>query len=230
MSKDCYESIKVMTLGNSNVGKTSFIRRFTDDSLQEIYVSTNGIDFQSKILKLSNQKIYKLFIYDTAGQERYNSIAVNFIKNADGILLIYDITEQESFNSISNWMKDIEEVKGKNFPVVLIGNKADLENARIIKKEEGEELAKKYGKPFFETSCKNGNNIQEASIKIINIIIKKRKNKKELREEYKFEYIKDSLKLDKKNFNKKKKRKYKKNIFFQNKFLLKIHNIFINYI
>ena len=70
MSKDCYESIKVMTLGNSNVGKTSFIRRFTDDSFQEIYVSTNGIDFQSKILKLSDQKIYKLFIYDTARQER----------------------------------------------------------------------------------------------------------------------------------------------------------------
>lgn len=179
MSKNNDEKFNVMTLGNSTVGKTSFILMLVEGTFTDIHLATYGIDYKSKTLTLPNKKSYKVNIYDTAGQERYQSISLNTIKNADGIILMYDITNKSSFDSISNWMKGIKEIKGDNFPIVLIGNKCDLESTRVISKEKGEELANLYKISFFETSNKNKVNIEQSFSEIVNIIIKYKENKNE---------------------------------------------------
>ena len=160
-----------MTLGNTEVGKSCFILRFTDNIFQEIYLATVGIDFKIKTETINNKQ-YKLFLYDTTGQEKYKSIALNIIKNAQGIILMYDITDRKSFESIPDWIKSVKDAKGSNFPMILLGNKLDKEDVRVIKEEEGKELADEYKIKFFETSNKTGTNIQEAGMALVNEILK----------------------------------------------------------
>ena len=142
------ERINIMTLGNTEVGKSCFILRFTDNIFQEIYLATVGIDFKIKTETINNKQ-YKLFLYDTTGQEKYKSIALNIIKNAQGIILMYDITDRKSFESIPDWIKSVKDAKGSNFPMILLGNKLDKEDVRVIKEEEGKELADEYKIKFF---------------------------------------------------------------------------------
>ena len=172
---DCEDVICIMTLGISSVGKTSFILRFTENSFQNLFYSTVGIDCKAKIIEIENIK-YKLLFYDTAGQERYKSLAPNLIKKAHGIIIMYDITNKSSFDSIPDIIKNIKEEKGDYFPMILIGNKKDLEQDREIKKEEGEDLASKNGIEYFEISNKEGINIQEAGFSIVNKILETRKD------------------------------------------------------
>ena len=139
-----------------------------------MFYSTVGIDCKAKIIEIENIK-YKLLFYDTAGQERYKSLAPNLIKKAHGIIIMYDITNKSSFDSIPDIIKNIKEEKGDYFPMILIGNKKDLEQDREIKKEEGEDLASKNGIEFFEISNKEGINVQEAGFAIVNKILEKRK-------------------------------------------------------
>ena len=165
------ERINIMTLGNTEVGKSCFILRFTDNIFQEIYLATVGIDFKIKTETINNKQ-YKLFLYDTTGQEKYKSIALNIIKNAQGIILMYDITDRKSFESIPEWIKSVKDAKGSNFPMILLGNKLDKEDVRVIKEKEGKELADEYNIKFFETSNKTGTNIQEAGMALVNEILK----------------------------------------------------------
>ena len=165
------ERINIMTLGNTEVGKSCFILRFTDNIFQEIYLATVGIDFKIKTETINNKQ-YKLFLYDTTGQEKYKSIALNIIKNAQGIILMYDITDRKSFESIPDWIKSVKDAKGSNFPMILLGNKLDKEDVRVIKEEEGKELADEYKIKYFETSNKTGTNIQEAGMALVNEILK----------------------------------------------------------
>ena len=167
MSQNEDVKIIILTLGNSSVGKTSFIQRYTNNTFQISNITTTGIDMQRKIMKI-NDKTYKVDFHDTQGQERYRAISYNFIKNADGIILMYDITKQTTFDSISEWMVNIRKAKAEDFPIVLVGNKCDLEEKREISKEEGEELAKKYGLSFYETSNKNNINIEESCLDLAN--------------------------------------------------------------
>ena len=167
--------INIMTLGISSVGKTSFIFRFTENTFQNLFISTIGIDYKVKIIEIENIK-YKLIFYDTAGQEKFKSVAPNLIKKAHGIIIMYDITNKSSFDSIPDIIKNIKEEKGNDFPMILIGNKKDLEQDREIKKEEGEELASKNGIEYFEISNKEGINIQEAGFSIVNKILETRKD------------------------------------------------------
>ena len=171
------EKIKIMALGNNVVGKTSFILRFTENKFEKNYLATVGIDYQIKIITIK-EKQYKLCFYDTVGQEKYRSITLNVIKDAQGILLMYDITIINSFDSIPNWIKSIKDVKGSDFPMVLVGNKIDLESERKITKEQGEKFAKENGIEFFEISNKNGINIQEAGLALVNKILEKKEKEK----------------------------------------------------
>ena len=203
------EKFNVMTLGNSSVGKTSYILRYTEKTFEEVYLTTLGIDFKTKIIKLPNNQKYRIDYYDTAGQERYKSISLNAIKNTQGVILMYDITNKKSFDAITKWMKDIIEAKGQDFPIVLLGNKCDMEQERQVTKDEGEKLAQKYNLSFFETSNKTGKNIEEAGLELINKILDIReKTRKTLKD---FEIIDENndnvIKLDKNLLKKKKKQK-----------------------
>ena len=164
--------VKLITLGNSSVGKTCFIIRYIRKIFTDNYFSTIGFDHYSKKINLPSGEIINLSFHDTAGQERYRSLAPNFIKIADGILLMYDITDDTSFKEISNWIESVNEAKGKDFPILLIGNKVDLEEKRKVSKEEGEEKAKKNGYLFMEASCKDNINIEESVNALLSKVIK----------------------------------------------------------
>ena len=164
------DSINIMILGNSEVGKTSFIIKYTDDSFQEVYLSTIGIDYKIKTINVEDKQ-YQLFFYDTTGQERYKSLAFNTVKNADGVILMYDITNKASFKSIPEWIKNVSERKGDDFALILLGNKIDKEDKREISKEQGEDLADENNIDFFEISNKEGININEAILTLVKKII-----------------------------------------------------------
>ena len=172
------DKICLFTLGNSQVGKTCFILRYTKNTFNSTYISTIGIDFLAKDTSLPNGEKYKVLFYDTAGQEKYRSIAFNLMKGAEGIILMYDVTKRSTFEAITDWVQSIKEAKGENVPVVLIGNKCDLNEEREIDKEEGENEAKKNGFLFFETSNKDGTNVEEAVLALISKVVELRKNQK----------------------------------------------------
>ncbi len=151
----------IASLGDGQVGKTSIILRYTDNSFSPNYLATIGFDTKIKKTQLSNGEEIKVKLFDTAGQERFKSIAANYIRKANGILLVYDITDQNSFNNLKNWYDTICEDKNNEMPIVLIGNKSDLNSQRKISKEDGANLAKEFGieNHFYETSCQNGDNV-----------------------------------------------------------------------
>ena len=160
--------LNLVTLGNSTVGKTTFIYNYVYNEFRSVYMSTIGAEFLRKSIKLPSGQTIKLNFQDTAGQERYRSLAFNLVKMADGILLMYDITNIETFKAITGWVESIKDIKGNDFPIILIGNKCDLEKQRKVAKEDGEKEAKDNGFLFFETSCKDNINIEETINAIVN--------------------------------------------------------------
>ena len=170
--------INLITLGDGQVGKTSLILRYTNDYFGNNYIATIGFDYKFKNEKLKNGEEITVKIFDTAGQEKYRSLAANFLKKADGIILVYDITYKISFENLNKWLKDINE-NAKGLPIVLIGNKTDLEENREVSKEEGNEFAKKINEEieFYEASCKTGENIKEAIRFLVEKIYKKYQGK-----------------------------------------------------
>ena len=157
-----YEFIfKVLLLGNSNVGKSSLFLRFVDDIWNDTFVPTIGVDFKIKTFEIDQKKI-KMQIWDTAGQERFKNIIASYYRGAHGILLIYDVTDKDSFKGLNNWLIEIEKNANKNVLKVLIGNKTDLEEKRVITFNKGKEFADTYGLKFLETSAKKNLNVLEA--------------------------------------------------------------------
>jgi len=150
---------KFLVIGESGVGKTCILLRFIDDFFQPNYLSTIGIDFQTKIVTLKD-KMIKLQIWDTAGQERFRTITKTYYRNSHGVILTYDVTDRDSFKSIGGWVKQIEQNSDKHICKVLVGNKCDKEG-RTVTLEEGEKLAEQYNMKFFESSAKTNYNVSE---------------------------------------------------------------------
>ena len=151
----------MLLLGNSNVGKSSLFLRFVDDIWNDTFVPTIGVDFKIKTFEIDEKKI-KMQIWDTAGQERFKNIISSYYRGAHGILLIYDVTDKDSFRNLANWLIEIEKNANKNVLKVVIGNKTDLENRRVITYNQGKEFADTHGLKFLETSAKKNLNVNEA--------------------------------------------------------------------
>ena len=151
--------IKIMLLGESQIGKTSFIQRYVKNNFNLSYITTVGIDFQLKQIKMNNKSI-KLQIWDTAGQERFKNITKSYFHSSDGFIVGYDITSRLSFTNVSTWLKEINDNAPEEIQKILIGNKCDL-NEREVTTEEGKKLAEENGMKFFETSAKNDINVKE---------------------------------------------------------------------
>ncbi|KAM6465919.1 ras-related protein Rab-3A isoform 2-T5 [Liasis olivaceus] len=131
---------KILIIGNSSVGKTSFLFRYADDSFTPAFVSTVGIDFKVKTIYRNDKRI-KLQIWDTAGQERYRTITTAYYRGAMGFILMYDITNEESFNAVQDWSTQIKTYSWDNAQVLLVGNKCDMEDERVVSSERGRQLA-----------------------------------------------------------------------------------------
>ena len=153
---------KILLLGDSTVGKTCFLLRYTDDTFLDVHMATIGLDYRLKTMILNDQKIVKVQLWDTAGQDKFRAITRNYYKGAKGIILIYDVTNIKSYENIKKWINEIKEEISENVTIVLIGNKIDNENQRKISKEQGEKLANDYNVTFFETSAKTGQGLNES--------------------------------------------------------------------
>ena len=160
-SNDADLVFKILLLGDSEVGKSCFLMRYSENVFIENYITTIGLDYKLKTVKLDTGKTIKVQLWDTAGQDKYRTIAKNYYKGSHGILLLYDITKQSSFDNIREWVRDIKEEVSEKAIIFLIGNKIDIEDQRKISKEKGEELAEEFKIPFFEASAKSGENVDE---------------------------------------------------------------------
>ena len=152
--------LKIMVLGESMVGKTSLITRYTNDKFGGRYLCTVGIDFQKKKIEKNGKKVL-LQIWDTAGQERFRNVTKNYFHSSQGFILAYDINNKESFDKVQFWIEEIKANAEEKIKCILIGTKCDLDK-REVSEEDGQTLGEKYGYKFLETSAKENININEA--------------------------------------------------------------------
>jgi small GTP-binding protein len=165
-------SYKFIIIGNSGVGKTAILKRLIQNSFTDEATSTIGVEFDSKVMVVGNQKV-KLQIWDTAGQERFRSIAKAYYRNAVGVILVFDITDRKSFEELSTWLNDAHAHCNPNAAIQLIGNKSDLNSKRTVSESEAQQFSERHQMDYIETSAKDGDNIRESFIRATSAIMKK---------------------------------------------------------
>ena len=157
-------SFKMIVIGDSGVGKSCLTNKATKNLFEETYNATVGFEFFTFNLKLNN-KIIKLQVWDTCGQELYRSLITNFYRNSSLAIMVYAINNKESFENIDMWLKELRTHSNPDTKVFLIGNKIDLENERVINREQAEEYYNQnHFNLFMESSAKKGFNAQKIFI------------------------------------------------------------------
>uniref|UniRef100_A0A9L0SBF9 Calcium release activated channel regulator 2A n=1 Tax=Equus caballus TaxID=9796 RepID=A0A9L0SBF9_HORSE len=160
---------KIVFVGDSAVGKTSFLRRFCEDRFSPGTAATVGIDYRVKTVRVDDSQV-ALQLWDTAGQERYRCITQQFFRKADGVIVMYDLTARQSFLSVRQWLSSVEEAVGDCIPVLLLGNKIDNEKEREVPRGLGEQLAKENNLIFYECSAYSGHNTRESLLHLARIL------------------------------------------------------------
>jgi len=177
-SKNYDYLFKLLLIGDSGVGKTCLLFRFSDDAFNTSFIATIGIDFKVRTVDIDGRKI-KLQIWDTAGQERFRTITTAYYRGAMGIFLVYDISDEKTFDNIKTWMRNIEDNAAPDVEKMILGNKCDREEKRQVSKEKGQALAVRHGVKFFESSALSGLNVEEAFLTMAGDIKKKTEKKLE---------------------------------------------------
>ena len=175
--KDYDYIFKIVLIGDTCVGKSCILVRFSDDVFVENYVTTIGVDFRFKTMIVKN-KIAKIQIWDTAGQERYRSITTAYYRGAAAIIICCDSTNKESFYNINNWIDEIAKYTDKEVDKLVLMNKCDLVEERQIDKNDISKFEKENGIKIMEVSAKTGDGIDKAFEYIIEKLIDKNENKK----------------------------------------------------
>jgi len=157
--------VKLLMIGDSGVGKTCLLLRYANESFSPTFITTIGIDFKIKNIEIDTKRI-KLQIWDTAGQERFRTITTSYFRGAQGILLVYDVTDRRSFESIRNWISQIQQHADVHVNKILVGNKCDMLDEKVVSTEEGQKLAKEFDIDFWEASAKNDINVEQSFISI----------------------------------------------------------------
>ena len=197
---DYDKTCKILLIGDSCVGKTCLISRYAIGVFNEDYITTVGFDSRQKEEIINNEKVL-VKIFDTGGQERFKSITANYLRNAEGVILVYDVTSNESFENLKFWIESIKNNLGNDepIPIIIIGNKIDLEDAREINKLVAEKFAKDNNYKYFETSAKTGEGVDDAFREIVKQILARNS-------EFDDEKHENTVKIeDKKGSNEKKK-------------------------
>ena len=173
--------LKLLIIGDSAVGKTSMLLKYTDNFFPESHLATIGVEFKTKDIQYNGYNI-NLQVWDTAGQERFKSITKSFFRNANGIIFVYDITQKNSFKNVKDWIKD-SEANDSGFKRILVGNKIDLQNKRQVQLNEVKDWADKKNLEVIEASAKTGANIDKAVMKLIELILQN-KSKDEIMKQF----------------------------------------------
>lgn len=147
--------IKINSIGAFRVGKTSLIRRYTENRFSEDYLPTLGVDITVKRMKIDNQNV-RLVLMDTAGEEKFGRLRNTYFEGSLGCIAVYDITREETFTDLPQWIADFHRVASKNTSITIIGNKIDLEKSRVVSIIDGQRFARKNGFQFYECSAKLG--------------------------------------------------------------------------
>jgi len=152
---------KLLLIGDSGVGKSCLLLRFADNTYTDSYISTIGVDFKIRTLDIDGKTV-KLQIWDTAGQERFRTITSSYYRGAHGIIVVYDVTDKVSFNNVKQWLGEIDRYACQSVNKLLVGNKADLVEKKVVDFNEAKEFADSLGISFLETSAKSAQNVDEA--------------------------------------------------------------------
>jgi Ras-related protein Rab-18 len=164
---------KVLTVGDTGVGKSSMLLRFTDDSFDDHIQSTIGVDFKVKHMDVGSKRI-KLTIWDTAGQERFRTLTSSYYRGAQGVVLVYDVTRRDSFENLEQWLKEVHMYSpnnGEGVVKLLVGNKVDLAEDRRVPRSEAEDWARNHGMLFLEASAKTKTGIRQCFMEVVNKIV-----------------------------------------------------------
>ena len=166
---------KIIVVGSSGVGKSAMVQNLITGSFREEEQPTIGVEFKPYTIQVEGEDV-KLQIWDTAGQERFKSVSKAYFRNALGGILVFDITNRDSFDDLVNWLNDMRQLCAPNASILLIGNKVDLEDDRVIVESEANSYAERYNLNYMETSAKSGKNIQEAFVRLGTEIVLKVKS------------------------------------------------------
>ena len=164
--------LKYIIIGDAAVGKSNLLLRYAHGQFKPEYQLTIGVEFGAKNIQINN-KVFRIQIWDTAGQENFRSITRAYYKNSVCALVVYDISSRDSFNNVSTWIEDCKNQSPKTIFMVSVGNKCDLNDKRQVTAEEGKDLADRNEMLFFETSAKEGINVEEIFLNSANEISKK---------------------------------------------------------
>ena len=158
--KDSDITIKLLLIGNTFVGKTLIVQKFIDNTFSKSTKATIGVDLQSRILDINGKKV-KYLIWDTAGEDRMKTMTYAYYRGCHVVLIVYDVTSKKSFENVTTWVECVDKFAKSNVLRILVGNKTDLEDKRVISKEEGKKLAEENGLKFYEISAKTMNGLVE---------------------------------------------------------------------
>lgn len=169
-TRDYDHLFKLVLIGDSGVGKSCLLLRFADDAFTESYITTIGVDFRFRTIRLDD-KVVRLQIWDTAGQERFRTITSAYYRGADGIVLVYDTTDKTSFSHIDEWLLEVNRYANENTCKILVGNKCDLNGEKQVSTADAQKKATELGVECIEASAKDATNVDVAFQKIASQLI-----------------------------------------------------------
>lgn len=174
MTKEYDHLFKLLIIGDSGVGKSCILQRFAGENFSGTYISTIGVDFKIRTLTIDDERV-KLQVWDTAGQERFRTITSTYYRGTHGVIIVYDVTNPESFANVKRWLYEIDQ-NCDSVSRILVGNKDDIVAKKVILTSDAKKLAEQLGIQLFETSARDGKNIEEMFLAMTRLVLRAKKD------------------------------------------------------
>lgn len=165
---------KLLIIGDSGVGKSSLLLRFAENIFSPNYITTIGVDFKIRTVEVGGYRI-KLQVWDTAGQERFRTITSTYYRGTDGVIVVYEVTSGDSFSNVKRWLDEIN-MNCESVKKILVGNKSDDKDRRVVLESDARRFAEELGIPFFETSARSNENVDKVFNCITELVLEAKLN------------------------------------------------------